>query len=30
MDLVHPYRLVFTKIDNGIQIAEVQEIIDYH
>lgn len=30
MDLVHPYRLVFTKIGNEIQIAEVQEIVDYH
>lgn len=30
MDLVHPYRLVFTKEGNEIQIAEVQEIVDYH
>lgn len=32
VDLVHPYRLVFI-IDsktNSIQIAEIQEIIDYH
>lgn len=30
MDLVHPYRLVFIKIGQEIQIARIQEIIDYH
>ena len=30
MDLVHPYRLVFIRIGEEIQIAEVQEIVDYH
>ncbi len=30
LDLVHPYRLVFTKIGNEIQIAEIIEIVDYH
>lgn len=30
VDLVHPYRLVFTKNGKEIQIAEIQEIVDYH
>ena len=30
MDLINPYRLVFSKIGNEIQIAEIQEIVDYH
>ena len=30
MDLVHPYRLVFEKKGNEIQIANILEIIDYH
>ena len=30
MDLVHPYRLVFEKIDNQIQIAKIVSIEDYH
>jgi len=30
MDLVQPYRLVFIKTGNEIQIAEVWEIVDYH
>ncbi len=30
MDLAHPYRLVFIKIGQEIQIARIQEIIDYH
>lgn len=30
MDLVHPYRLIFTRKGDEIQIAEVQEIVDYH
>ncbi len=30
LDLVHPYRMIFIVIDNDIQIAEIQEIVDYH
>lgn len=30
MDLVHPYRLVFIIKGNEIEIAEIQEIVDYH
>lgn len=30
MDLVHPYRLVFEKNGDEIQIANILEIIDYH
>ena len=30
MDLVHPYRLVFKKIGDEIQIAQIIEIVDYH
>jgi proteic killer suppression protein len=30
MDLVQPYRLLFILIGNDIEIAEVQEIVDYH
>lgn len=30
MDLVHPYRLVFTKHGDEIQIARIEEIVDYH
>lgn len=30
MDLVHPYRLVFGKEGNEVQIACVMEIVDYH
>lgn len=30
MDLVHPYRLVFEKTGDIIQIANVMEIVDYH
>lgn len=30
VDLVHPYRLVFEKSGNEIQIANVLEIVDYH
>lgn len=30
MDLVHPYRLVFEKRGNEIQIANIMEIVDYH
>ena len=30
LDLVHPYRLVFEKKGNEIQIAIILEIVDYH
>lgn len=30
MDLVHPYRLVFIKVGEEIQIAKIIEIVDYH
>lgn len=30
VDLVHPYRLVFEKNGNEIQIANILEIVDYH
>ena len=30
VDLVHPYRLVFEKHGETIQIAHILEIIDYH
>ena len=30
MDLVHPYRLVFEKNGNEIQITNILEIVDYH
>lgn len=30
VDLVHPYRLVFEKHGNTIQIAHIIEIVDYH
>jgi len=30
VDLVHPYRLVFEKKGNEIQIANILEIVDYH
>lgn len=30
MDLVHPYRLVFTVKGEAIQIANIVEIADYH
>lgn len=30
VDLVHPMRLVFEKMGNEIQIANIIEIIDYH
>ncbi len=30
MDLVHPYRLIFIKYGNTIDIVEIQEIVDYH
>ena len=30
MDLVHPYRLVFERIGDVVQIARIVEIADYH
>lgn len=30
LDLVHPYRLIFVKIDDQIQIVKIMEIVDYH
>ena len=30
VDLVHPYRLIFEKKDDEIQIANIMEIVDYH
>lgn len=30
VDLVQPYRLVFEKVGNEIQIANILEIVDYH
>ena len=30
MDLEHPYRLIFSKNGNEIQIANILEIVDYH
>lgn len=30
VDLVHPYRLIFEKSGNDIQIAKIMEIVDYH
>ena len=30
MDLIHPYRLVFERYGDEIQIANILEIVDYH
>lgn len=30
LDLVHPYRLIFVKIDDQIQIVKIIEIVDYN
>lgn len=30
MDLVHPYRMIFEKINEEIEIAKIIEIVDYH
>lgn len=30
LDLVHPYRLVFEKNGDEIQVANILEIVDYH
>lgn len=30
VDLEHPYRMIFVVEDGTIQIAEIQEIVDYH
>lgn len=30
VDLIHPYRLVFEKRGNELQIAHIMEVVDYH
>lgn len=30
VDLIHPYRLVFTINEDSIQVATIFEIVDYH
>ncbi len=30
VDLVHPYRLIFEKVDGIIQLVKIMEIVDYH
>ena len=30
VDLIHPYRLVFEKVGDTVQIAVIIEIVDYH
>jgi len=30
VDLIHPYRLVFEKMESGIQAVNIIEIVDYH
>ena len=30
VDLVHPYRLIFEKRGNEIQVVHIVEIVDYH
>ena len=30
VDLVHPYRMIFEKHGNKIQVAHIMEIVDYH
>ncbi len=30
LELVHPYRLIFVKIDDQIQIVKIIEIVDYY
>lgn len=30
VDLVHPYRLIFEKKGNEVQIANIMEIVNYH
>ena len=30
MDLTHPYRLIFEKNENEIQIVNILDIVDYH
>ena len=30
VDLIHPHRLVFTKCGEIVQVATIQEIVDYH
>ncbi len=30
VDLVHPLRMVFTKEGDAVQVATIEEIVDYH
>ena len=30
VDLIHPYRLIFERIGDNFQIANIIEIVDYH
>lgn len=30
VDLVHPLRMVFTKEGDSVQVATIEEIVDYH
>ncbi len=30
MDLEHPYRLIFVKVENGLKLVKIVEIVDYH
>ena len=30
VDLVHPYRMIFRKINNELQIVKSEDILDYH
>ena len=30
MDLIQPYRLIFTQYGNTVDSVEIQEIVDYH
>lgn len=30
VDLIHPYRLVFEKVGDAIQVAKILEIVAYH
>ena len=30
VDMVHPYRMIFEKHGNKIQVAHIMEIVDYH
>lgn len=30
LDLVHPKRMIFTEVDNMINVVKILEIVDYH